>query len=264
VVAADGVNSVVARRLGLNDGWPRSHVALDMMEETPAEMLRSIDPEMLWVAYGYQGSEGYAYVFPKAAHVNVGIGYVLEWYKSHGRDHPYELQCGFIDTLRARGVVDGVSNRQTFTPFLIPVGGPLRCLTTQRVALAGDAGGFVNGMTAEGIYYAMVSGDLAARAALSGDFAQYERSWRAEIGAELRDAVLVQRYLFGAPGRIDAVIAAARRRPDLADLVVRYAMGEVPYATARRHVLRSAPLAAVALAMTGLFKKGSGGFSANR
>ena len=29
---------------------------------------------------------------------------------------------------------------------------------TRRVMLAGDAGGFVNGITAEGIYYAMVSG----------------------------------------------------------------------------------------------------------
>jgi len=31
VVAADGVHSVVARRLGLNRGWPAESVALDMM-----------------------------------------------------------------------------------------------------------------------------------------------------------------------------------------------------------------------------------------
>ena len=45
---------------------------------------------------------------------------------------------------------------------MIPVGGPLRRPGRGRVLLAGDAGGFVNGFTAEGIYYAMVSGDLAA------------------------------------------------------------------------------------------------------
>ena len=33
VVAADGVYSVVARRLGMNPGWPRDQVALDLMEE---------------------------------------------------------------------------------------------------------------------------------------------------------------------------------------------------------------------------------------
>lgn len=92
VVAADGVNSVVARRLGLNAGWPAARVALDMMEETPDATLRSVDPGTLWVAYGYQGSDGYAYVFPKADHVNVGIGYVLAWYRANGERSPYELQ----------------------------------------------------------------------------------------------------------------------------------------------------------------------------
>src|SRR6185369_16582985 len=54
VIAADGVNSVVARRLGLNPGWAASTVALDMMEETPREQLRDLDPSALWVSYGYQ------------------------------------------------------------------------------------------------------------------------------------------------------------------------------------------------------------------
>ena len=53
VIAADGVNSVVARRLGLRAGWPASSVALDMMEETPRTALRDVDPSTLWVAYGY-------------------------------------------------------------------------------------------------------------------------------------------------------------------------------------------------------------------
>src|SRR5215217_1791076 len=39
LIAADGVNSVVARRLGINPGWPAARVAIDMMEETPGETL---------------------------------------------------------------------------------------------------------------------------------------------------------------------------------------------------------------------------------
>src|SRR5262249_2649681 len=92
VIAADGAHRVVARRLGLNDGWPETSVALDMMEETPRERLRDRDPSTLWVAYGFnpegpgavQGTrapEGYAYIFPKRDHVNVGIGYVLAHYR---------------------------------------------------------------------------------------------------------------------------------------------------------------------------------------
>ncbi len=247
VIAADGVNSVVARRLGINAGWPAAHVAIDMMEETPGDTLRSIDPETLWVAYGYGGSEGYAYVFPKAQHVNVGIGYVLEWFREHVDEPPYDLQRRFIGELKRRGVLEGASSRLHFTPFLIPVGGPLPKTVTPRVLLAGDAGGFVNGITAEGIYYAMVSGELAGRTAARGATKGYERRWRREIGGELRDAVIVQRHVLTTPRRIDVLVAAARRAPDVANLLIRYAMGEVSYFTARRRLLLGSPLLAVRL-----------------
>jgi flavin-dependent dehydrogenase len=121
-------------------------------------------------------------------------------------------------------------------------------IPTRRLSrLAGDARGFVNGITAEGIYYAMVSGDAAARAAATGAPEVYRRLWRREMGAELRDAVLVQRYLLTTPGRIDAALAGARRAPELADLLIRYTMGEVSYFAARHRVLLRSPGLAVRL-----------------
>ena len=86
------------------------------------------------------------------------------------------------------------SSRTHFTPYMIPVGGPLRVTATRRVMLAGDAGGFVNGITAEGIYYAMVSGGLAAGAALAGSTSSYERAlaprdWRRAARCGARAAV---------------------------------------------------------------------------
>src|SRR5204862_3238300 len=121
-------------------------------------------------------------------HVNVGIGYVLSHYRAAIGAPPYELQRGFVDRLRSRGIVAGESVRQNFTPFLIPVGGPLRHPGRGRVLLAGDAGGFVNAFTAEGIYYAMVSGDLAARAVVESRDSitnladRYRRACDYEIG----------------------------------------------------------------------------------
>ena len=175
VVAADGVHGGIARRLGIHQGWPAASLALDMMEETGRATLRDVDPSTLWVAYGYDGRtgprdadgrllEGYAYIFPKLDHVNVGIGYVLDQYRRDVDASPYSLQRQFVESLRDRGIVEGESNRKNFTPFLIPVGGPLGAPGRGRVLLAGDAGGFVNGVTAEGIFYAMVSGELAGRA----------------------------------------------------------------------------------------------------
>jgi geranylgeranyl reductase family protein len=247
VVAADGVNSVVARRLGLNPGWPPGNLALDMMEETPLETLRAAEPDTLSVFYGYGGAHGYAYIFPKRGYVNVGIGYVLSYFQQQVHEQPYGLQERFVSDLRRRGLMEGESRRDRFTPFLIPIGGPLKRTSAGRVLLAGDAGGFVNGFSAEGIYYAMVTGDLAAGAILDARRdglvrpavarRLYRRSWRREIGTELRDSVLIQRYLFHSPHRMDRVVRGANVRPEFSRLLVDYASGRISYRAARRRML---------------------------
>jgi geranylgeranyl reductase family protein len=262
VIAADGVNSVVARRLGLNPGWPRAKLALDMMEETPAYMLRAAEPETLSVFYGYGGAHGYAYIFPKPAHVNVGIGYVLPYFKEQVDVTPYDLQRTFVGDLLARGLVAGESRREHFTPFLIPIGGPLKTTADGRVLLAGDAGGFVNGFSAEGIYYAMVTGELAADAVLASRTAAgfdpararraYVRAWRHEVGAELRDSVLIQKYLFNSPERMDRVVRGAQTRPEFSSILVDYASGRLSYRAARRRLLWHFPRLLPRLAMLAL------------
>jgi flavin-dependent dehydrogenase len=184
----------------------------------------------------------------------VGIGYVLDHYRRSIDASPYELQRGFVDHLRSRGVMEGESVRQNFTPFIIPVGGPLKTPGRGRVLVAGDAGGFVNGFTAEGIYYAMVSGDLAARAivatppsAVSSLASTYQRACNAEIGPELRDSVLIQRYLFADRRRIARVIEGATGEPALTRLVLDFAVGRLEYRALRRRMLARAPMLAARL-----------------
>jgi geranylgeranyl reductase family protein len=247
VIAADGVNSVIARRLGLNPGWPAGRLALDMMEETPNAALTAAEPDTLSVFYGYGGAHGYAYIFPKREHVNVGIGYVLPYFKARIDLTPYDLQQTFVGDLRARGLMSGESQRRNFTPFLIPIGGPLRRTAAGRVLLAGDAGGFVNGFSAEGIYYAMVTGDLAADAVVAARRdgtvqpaiarRRYVRAWKQEIGAELRDSVLVQKYLFHSAARMDRVVRGAQSQPEFSRILVDYASGRLSYRAARRQLL---------------------------
>lgn len=263
LVAADGVNGVLTRRLGLHPGWDSGAVALDMMEEAPDDRLRATDPGTLWVSYGHGGTDGYGYVFPKQGHVNVGVGCLLSYFKEQVALPPYEVQRGFVDDLVGRGVLEGASNREHFTPCHIPVGGPIARTAAGRVLVAGDAGGFVNAYTAEGIYYAMVTGELAAGAILAAmgnggpDHREagrcYVRAWRREIGAELRDARLIQKYLFSDPKRIAAVVNGAGDYPDLAQSIIAYAMGTITYAAARRRVLSQFPRTALRLARIALF-----------
>jgi flavin-dependent dehydrogenase len=258
VIAADGVHSVIAKRLGVNRRWPRTSLALDMMEETPVETLRASRPDVLWVAYAHEGLDGYAYVFPKAQHVNVGIGCVLQHFDDAISDAPYALQQRFVSSLVSRGVLDGHSDRRCFTPFLIPVGGPLQRAAHGRVLFAGDAGGFVHAITAEGIYYAMVSGALAGQAiATCGVHANprrvgdtYERAWRAEIGAELRDAVRLQKYLFSSHDRVARVVRGASGSAALTRLILDFFKGRVSYSALRRRMILTFPMTIVRLART--------------
>ena len=157
-----------------------------------------------------------------------------------------------------------------------------------RVLFAGDAGGFVHAVTAEGIYYAMVSGELAARAILRaqgpgprakaesqaqgpgprakgegqaqgpGPRAKaeglpfgpgpsalgplYDRLWRREIGAELADAVLIQRYLFAKHDRVERVVRAGASANGLMDMMLAYTRGELGYKTLRRRMLWKFPM----------------------
>jgi len=259
VIAADGVNSVIARRLGINPGWPRAKLALDMMEETPDATLRPAERDTLSVFYGYGGAHGYAYIFPKRAHLNVGIGYLLPYFKEQVDVAPYDLQRAFVGDLLARGLVSGESRREHFTPFLIPIGGPLKTTAQGRVLLAGDAGGFVNGFSAEGIYYAMVTGELAAEAVLAARTGEtidpararraYVRAWRRELGAELRDSVLIQKYLLHNPERMDRVVRGANARPEFSAILVDYASGRLSYHAARRRLLWHFPRLLPRLAM---------------
>jgi flavin-dependent dehydrogenase len=102
----------------------------------------------------------------------------------------------------------------------------------------------------------MISGELAARAiaapeTLSDPAATrraYDRLWRGEIGGELRDAVLIQRYLFASHDRVNRVLRAGRTQPWLADTVLAFTRGELSYASMRWRLLRKFPLSLVRLA----------------
>jgi geranylgeranyl reductase family protein len=255
-IAADGVHSVLAKRLGVNPRWPRTHLALDMMEETPVETLAATRPDELWIAYAHDGLDGYAYVFPKVHHVNVGIGCVLSHFDETARAAPYALQERFVGSLVSKGVLRGRSDQGSFTPFLIPIGGPLPEASRGRVLFAGDAGGFVHAITAEGIYYAMVTGELAGRAiahAAGGRHpanaaAAYRRAWRSEIGAELADAVRVQKYLFASHDRVARVVRGASRSLALTNLILDYFKGRRSYRSLRWQMILRYPATILRLA----------------
>ncbi|MBI4455345.1 MAG: NAD(P)/FAD-dependent oxidoreductase [Acidobacteria bacterium] len=243
VIGCDGVNSVVARASGLRSSWLESELAIDMMEETPYGHLDYREKDTMEIFYGYQHTPGYVYLFPKADHLNVGLGWKMQYFKRHIHGAPYKHHRALVDTLVEDGTLRGSSDRACFRPFTIPVGGVLGRTYSDRLMLCGDAAGFVNAFTAEGIYYAMISGDLAAHTALQAlhandcgrsRLASYQRRWQKEIGAELEFSLRVQRLLLDDTMRVDRVVRAASQDPKLLRILAGYVTGQVSHRSFRR------------------------------
>jgi geranylgeranyl reductase family protein len=248
VIGADGVNSTVAVQTGMRGPWRQNQIAIDGTEESPRTSL-NVNQDTMYVYYGYGGGYGYGYLFPKASHVNVGVGYFLEYYKRDVSQKPYVQHLDFLDHLKTTKVLSGQSQRDNFHAYVLPVGGPLERISRDRILLAGDAAGFVNGFTAEGIYYAMVSGEHAGQAALdairNGDvraefLRRHDRACEAEIGPELRKSVNLQKRLFANPALIDSVVRFAKRNATARSLLARFGVGEISYEELKRRTVTEA------------------------
>jgi flavin-dependent dehydrogenase len=119
-------------------------------------------------------------------------------------------------------------------------------------ALVGDAAGFADPITGEGIYYAFRSADLMAEALLDspaasayrGAAAAYEKNWRAAFGHDLERASrrlpLFYRGRFCGRVFTDAMILLAKYHRGVRGVLVRAVVGYQSYATLRRELLRSA------------------------
>ncbi len=159
VVAADGLHSPTRRRLGL-DARParsrryglRSHLDLAPWTDL-VEVHWSRDAE--------------AYVTPVAPD-RVGIALLTSSRRS------FEDQLADFPRLQER--LAGVAGSRVLGA------GPLRQRSTRRVAgrvlLAGDASGYVDALTGEGIAVGLAQARAAVAAIADGDPIRYERDWR--------------------------------------------------------------------------------------
>jgi geranylgeranyl diphosphate/geranylgeranyl-bacteriochlorophyllide a reductase len=128
----------------------------------------------------FEDFEGYAWSFPRADHLSVGIcGKVGQANMAELREKlgAFMKRCGYLAT-----------SAQVFSHLLpslaVDSWGNLR-LAGPGWALVGDAGGLADPVTGEGIFFALRSGELLAESLLSGSPEQYpQRVWR-EFGSKL-------------------------------------------------------------------------------
>jgi geranylgeranyl reductase family protein len=153
VIGADGVNGVTARSVGFEQ---RITYGVALEGNVPNAAARAERYAATAVVELGAIAGGYAWVFPKGDHVNVGVG-GWEHEGPHLRDHLWRL-CDEHGIPR-----DGVESLRGYRlPLRRPPSSPAR----GRIALAGDAAGLVDPLSGDGMYEAFVSGRLAADAAI--------------------------------------------------------------------------------------------------
>lgn len=109
--------------------------------------------------------------------------------------------------------------------------------------LLGDAGGMVDPITREGIYFALASGDAAADSLVAGDRAAhaYARRIRDGVHSELRRAAAFKERFFD-PRFTDLLLHALEASAPIREVMIDLIGGVQPYRGLRRRLLRTREL----------------------
>jgi geranylgeranyl reductase family protein len=195
VIGADGANGIVAQKSGIRQKWKNDEIGLCLETTVPLEKseMEKIDPDILEL-YFSDIPFGYGWLFPKRFSISLGIGGALaSLHKPMGMLADF---CRTIsDTKRIKLQISGCN------AHLAPAGGFKRNIVTDRIMLVGDAAGFIDPFTGEGIYYAIRSGHFAALACIQSiendmfgtDFLEknYARICNDDFGKDLRVALFL-------------------------------------------------------------------------
>jgi geranylgeranyl reductase family protein len=239
LIGADGVNSQVARAL-FGQPFDRQRIGFGLEIEARGAHLNRAGPIRIDLA---AAQWGYGWVFPKRCSTTVGVGGLLS--ENADMKQAMSAYCEMLGIDAADLHVKG-----QFLPF-----GDFRKMPGQgAVLLAGDAAGLVDPITGEGIGYAMQSGQLAAKAALTAlnagrpqtALSHYRRALR-PVHRALRMARLIRPVIF-LPALEPGFARAFRRSSTLRHEYLRLMAGEVEYGQIlTRLVLRLPRLGLLAL-----------------
>jgi geranylgeranyl reductase family protein len=228
LVAADGVNGIVARSLGIRKKWPSNRVGLCIAADVPVDpseieriMSVSEEEDCLPIELFFGPVEwGYAWCFPKWDELSIGIGCRMDRMsnlKGSWRDFVSMLE-------RTRGIrVDPDSRRA----FRVPIGGCEKRVIARRTMLIGDAAGLVSPISGEGIYYAIESGLIAADIAKNATESRnphlvrnYQDIIKTSICRELNASMFIANIIYKSSSNIELICKIIQADPVMGELML--------------------------------------------
>jgi geranylgeranyl reductase family protein len=193
LIAADGVNSVVRRRL-FPEARPDTVAAIEARVVPAAWAGEQMAGRCLFDFGAVEA--GYGWIFPKGDHFNVGI------YRFRKTAASRDLRPVLADFLSSnRFLKDGTV--LDIAGARIPVSPGVMSLSRRGVILAGDAAGLGDALFGEGIYCALLSGREAAAAMVASlgygaPLAGYDERMRG-LRRQLRASALLAAFVYRFP-----------------------------------------------------------------
>lgn len=156
IIAADGALSITAKLAG----WEETRYLIPALEyeiEVKPEDFERLSKN---VRFDFDAVPlGYGWCFPKKNHLSIGL--------ASARRTKINLKKYYKEYLITLGLTDII--KEDFHGFQIPVSPRTDGFTRKNVFLVGDAAGFADPVTAEGISNSILSGVMAAEAIIEGE-----------------------------------------------------------------------------------------------
>jgi geranylgeranyl reductase family protein len=206
LIGADGANSGIAKMLAGPLPPSDMEVAFGYRAPLPAN---SVAPTAVAFLPGWVG---YAWAFPRPDHISFGIATTQDAFDHEPLDDLlWQFMTGYYEQCDGKKVKFWKNGnnapersrvhdhlRATAERYAARIPGlaaktwDSRTVSGDDWALLGDAAGFADPVTGEGIYYALRSAELFAAAPPA-----YEKRWREDFGAELRRAAQMRPRFYG-------------------------------------------------------------------
>ena len=256
LVGADGANSGIGKKLA--GALPPSDMEVAFGYRAPMPATGDVPTVVAFLPKWV----GYAWAFPRPDHISFGIATTQDAFEHEPLDDLlWEFMIGYYNqsngaTLKfwskqksaeCETIRKGL--QQTAERYAARIPGVAdKTWETRKVcgvdwALLGDAAGFADPVTGEGIYYALRSAQLFADAYQSGDLLSYEKRWREDFGADLRRAAQMRRRFYGnfwgAPFT-ERMIEFARGHRGVKRVLGELVAGEQGYVDLKKKLIRSA------------------------
>jgi geranylgeranyl reductase family protein len=228
VVGADGIWSIIAKKSGLAP--PLRNLGICVLHEYDVDE-EIIDEnfgkeKMCYIHLQFRGIPGYGWVFPKKQHINIGIGKISpDAHISKTKTDLLAVYKDYIKMLKKKKIIPKNLEIRQCKGAALHIG-PIEKTYADRVLLCGDASGFINPLTGEGVYYAMSSGEIAAKVIAealelgdtSGRFlSRYQENWKKDFG---KDIELLSSLTKNTAEQIEKIVKFASKDEKLANIAL--------------------------------------------